>query len=151
MKFNSKKDLLFTLLIGGVVLFLLYLLIFKILIVGNFTSIDYFITSLLTIVIAYLIWSYFDTWYFIKDEKLTYKNGPIKGSTNIQSITKLTLGKTLWVGMIKPATSRKGIIIHYNAYDELYISPQSNEALANVLKTINDKIIIETWGSNSNS
>ena len=151
MKFESKKDLLFTLIFGGVVLFLLYLLIFKIFIVGNFTPMDYFIAAVLIIVIAYLIWSYSDTWYLIKGDKLIYRSGPIRGGIDILSISKLTLGKTLWVGLVKPATSRKGIIIHYNAYDELYISPQSNEALAKALKTINNKIIIETWGSNSNS
>ena len=150
MKFDSKKDLLFTLIFCGVILFLLYLLIFKIFIVGNFAPIDYFIAILLAIVITYLIWSYFDTWYLIKDEKLIYKNGPIKGSIDIQSISKLTLGKTLWVGL-KPATSRNGIVIHYHSYDEIYISPESNKQLADALKQINNTIIIEKWGSNSKS
>ena len=42
----------------------------------------------------------------------------------------------MWAGL-KPATATKGLIIRYNTYDEIYISPESNEAFIEDLKKIN--------------
>ncbi len=50
-------------------------------------------------------------------------------------------GKTLWVGL-KPATARKGLIIKYGKFDEIYISPQTNDEFINRLLELNDAIKI---------
>jgi len=39
---------------------------------------------------------------------------------------------TMWSGF-RPATARKGIIVKYNKYDEIYFSPDSNESFIQAL------------------
>ena len=68
----------------------------------------------------------FGTSYSLTSSFLNYKSGPLKGSIPLENIREIIKNKTLWVGL-KPATARKGLIIKYNAYDEIYISPQDNE------------------------
>ncbi len=44
----------------------------------------------------------------------------------ITDIRSLNINKTLWTGL-KLALARKGIIIKYNKYDEIYISPKDKD------------------------
>ena len=56
----------------------------------------------------------------------------IKGKIEIKEIREVIKGKTLWVGL-KPATARKGLIIKYGKFDEIYMSPQTNDEFINRL------------------
>ncbi|MCI0920582.1 PH domain-containing protein [Sphingobacterium rhinopitheci] len=82
---------------------------------------------------------YFTTRYTVDDSYLHYRSGFIFGKVEIAKIHKIELYKTLYVGM-RPATSKNGIIIYYNKYDEIYISPEDNEEFAAALSIINPSI-----------
>ncbi|MBL1233092.1 MAG: PH domain-containing protein [Vicingaceae bacterium] len=132
MKFTSRKDFLFTsLLLGVIVLFVG--LIFSLIYQGK----DWFWASLLVFAVIFLLlWIYFDTSYLLTKEHLIYKSGPIRGKINIADIREVEANKTLYVG-IKPALARKGLIIKYNQYDEIYLSPNTNESFIKKLLELN--------------
>jgi len=100
-----------------------------------------FILLTLLIPIILILWIYFDTYYQIENDKLKYKSGFIKGEIDVREISKIIKEKTMWSG-IKPALAKKGLIIKYNRYDEIYIAPESNNEVVKHLLTINKNIEI---------
>ncbi len=76
-----------------------------------------------------------------KENGLLYKSGPFNGKISIDRITEIVKGKTLWVGF-RPATSRKGLIVKYDKYNEIYISPKTNESFIEKILELNGKIKI---------
>lgn len=90
--------------------------------------------------IGLLIWSYKDTHYEIKGDALRYKSGPIKGQIPIAAIRKVEVGVTQWTGMKKMGLARRGLIITYHTYDDLYITPPSNEEFVAALLKLNPQI-----------
>lgn len=90
-----------------------------------------------------IVWLYFDTSYKIVENNLHYRSAFLRGNIPIESIQKITKGKTLWSGT-KPALAGKGLIIGYNKYDEIYIAPVSNDELIADLLSINPAIQIIT-------
>ena len=93
---------------------------------------------------AFLVnWIYFSTYYVLDQTYLKYYSGPIKGSIKIDTIHQVVLGKTLWTGL-KPATATKGIIVKFNTYDEIYISPDSNELFVEELLKLRPKVIVRS-------
>jgi len=89
--------------------------------------------------VALLIWVYFSTTYKVEGHYFHYRSAFIKGRIDILSITRLDVGKSLWVGT-KPALGRKGIIITYNRFDEIYIAPLSNSDVVKELMRIHPSI-----------
>ena len=135
MKFSSRKDILFTVLILGVS-FLLIGLTFLQLYQGK----EWHWANLLVFAVIFLLlWIYFDTSYLLTKEHLIYKSGPIRGKINIANIKEVEVNKTLYVG-IKPALARKGLIIKYNQYNEIYISPNTNTSFVKKLLELNAEI-----------
>lgn len=135
MKFSSRKDILFTVLILGVS-FLLIGLTFLQLYQGK----EWHWANLLVFAVIFLLlWIYFDTSYLLTKEHLIYKSGPIRGKINISDIREVEANKTLYVG-IKPALARKGLIIKYNQYNEIYISPNTNTSFVKKLLELNAEI-----------
>ena len=140
IKFKSTKDVLFQALILGIVGGCISLIVS----VGLATGLDkssYVTISLLLLVSAFLLWSYYGTYYELAQKQIKYNCGPIKGKIEIKEIREVIKGKTLWVGL-KPATARKGLIIKYGKFDEIYISPQTNDEFINRLLELNDAIKI---------
>lgn len=88
-----------------------------------------------------LLWIYFGTEYIIQEQKLLYKSAFIKGEIDIQKIREITKGRTTWIGL-RPATATNGLLIKFNTYDEIYISPKDHEAFIDALKNINNNINI---------
>lgn len=127
MKFKSKKDPLVGSIILGSNALLLGIVIFRLL-DGDVSSGEYVLLVFVLGLVGILFWIYYGTSYELTQARgLVYRCGPLKGRININSITEVIKGKTLWVGY-RPATSRKGLIIKYNRYDEIYISPSTNDA-----------------------
>lgn len=91
----------------------------------------------LTITLSVLI--VYTTHYLVDENRFTYRSLFFSGVIEISNIKKLEVGKTLWVGL-KPATAMAGIIIHYNSFDEIYISPENNKDFVNTLLEINPSI-----------
>jgi len=140
IKFKSTKDVLFQALILGIVGGCISLIVS----VGLATGLDkssYVTISLLLLVCAFLLWSYYGTYYELTQKQIKYNCGPIKGKIEIKEIREVIKGKTLWVGL-KPATARKGLIIKYGKFNEIYISPQTNDEFINRLLELNDAIKI---------
>lgn len=129
MKFYSGKGATVIVLIG----FLL------ILTVVSFLDKAYIVSLVLTIKLFYLIWMWYDTYYTIDGGQLSYKSALLKGSIPISAIVEVVKNKTQFSG-IKPSLSTKGIIIKYNRWDDIYISPADVDQFVNTLKNLNPNI-----------
>lgn len=140
MIFKSKRDLLFTS-VFILIFIILSGIIFKTLHKENFETGD--ITSLCIVIGVFIViaWGFKATSYEITKNQIKYKSGFINGAIDINNIQSITRNKTLWVGM-KPALSRNGLIIKYNKYDVLYISPKTNTSFITEILKLNSSIII---------
>ncbi len=138
MKFKSRKDNFFQLVFATSFLFMVAIVAF------NFKldkeSIIASIIVLLTII--FLGWIYFGTNYQLQDHYLQYRCGPIRGKIEINSIVEIEKNKTLWAGF-RPATATKGLIIRYNKFDEIYITPETNDSFIDEILKINPAIVIK--------
>lgn len=93
----------------------------------------------LTVPLILFASAYFNTYYQLNNDNLHYRSGFLKGTIPVSAIRKITVGETMWVGT-KPALARKGMVIMYNKYDEIYIAPENNDEIVADLKTINPTI-----------
>jgi hypothetical protein len=100
-----------------------------------------FILLLLLSPLILITWIYFDTSYKIENGKLIYRSGFLRGKIEIQKIREIITGKTMWSGR-KPALAKKGLIIKFNKYDEIYIAPQNNKEMISDLLKVNPEINI---------
>ena len=141
MKFDSHKDLFFSLIILGINAFLIGITIMEI-INEKMGKEEYWALILISAVIGLLSWVYFGTDYELsKENGLTYRSGPFNGKISIDRITEIIKRKTLWVGF-RPATSRHGLVIKYDEYNEIYISPKTNESFIEKILELNKNIKI---------
>lgn len=92
--------------------------------------------------IVFLILIYFKTYYILNDQFLKYQSGPFFGKVKIDKITRVDFGKTQWVGLRRYGLAQRGLIIYFNNYDDLYISPELPEQFIEQLLSYNDKIIV---------
>ncbi|MDR6300282.1 PH domain-containing protein [Mesonia maritima] len=135
MKFKSRKDIAFKILVLIAILFLGSIIIFSF--QEDMHNGNIFLNILPLLVIILLLWIYFRTYYIITETKLIYRSGPIFGSILIAEIEEIKVGNTMWAGF-KPATARNGLIIKYGKYNEIYISPDTNESfIKEILKRKN--------------
>jgi hypothetical protein len=143
MKFKSRKDILFQLLGFSIIGFFIGIILFRIFSDGienyNFMWTDIFMLA----VAGCLIWLGLGTNYELTQTELKYKSGPIRGKIEIDKIHEIIKGKTLWSGL-KPAAARNGLIIKYEKYNEIYISPKTNDSFVKKILELNDKIKITT-------
>ena len=140
MTFKSRKDILFQSIFIVIISFFIGVLLVRVFKDGiaNYTFIwaDIF----LVLLPVFLIWLDIETKYELTQTELIYKSGPVNGKINIDKIKEIIKDKTLWVGL-KPATARKGLIIKYG-YDEIYISPKTNDTFINEILKLNNRIKI---------
>ena len=140
IRFNSRKDSSFIIILIGTVLLLSGILIV------SFIVKDFYLAGLLPMIIVFaclamLVWMYFGTYYVLSEDKLKWYCGPLRSSIDITSINTIIVGRTLWVGN-KPALARKGLRVKYNKYDEIYISPETNEFFVEAILKLNSEIKI---------
>ncbi|MBT8306670.1 MAG: PH domain-containing protein [Maribacter sp.] len=140
MKFKSRKDILFSTILLGVPFFVLGLTADGI-IKGEMTKGEYWVLPLVIIIVGYILWFYYGTNYELNKDGFVYRSGPINGKINPNRIKEIVKGKTLWMGF-RPATARKGLIIKYDQFGEIYISPKTNEAFIEQILVINRNIKI---------
>ncbi|MCL5245276.1 PH domain-containing protein [Cellulophaga sp. 20_2_10] len=133
MLFKSRKDTLFRSIVFTIAVLLCFILYISIL--GNTAITESIVSVVVTsLVLCFLLWVFYGTSYKLTSTTLRYKSGPIKGNIPIAEIHQIIKGKTLWVGL-KPATASKGLIVKYNKFSELYISPETNDSfIAEILK-----------------
>ena len=141
MKFTSRKDILFQLIGFSIIGFFIGIILYRIFSNGienyNFMWTDIFMLA----VAGFLIWLGLGTNYELTQTELKYKRGPIRGKIQIDKIHEIIMGKTLWSGL-KPATARNGLIIKYEKYNEIYISPKTNDSFVKKILELNGKIKI---------
>lgn len=137
MRFNSSKNVATVSLLWLTVLFLLVTPFF-----AEEMATALLITALFCSVIAgLLVWILLDTRYTIKEKHLHYYSGPLRGKIDIGSIHKIEHVTTWYVSSIlKPALGYKGLTVHYNKFDDIYISPAEKEKFIAKLLKINPEI-----------
>jgi general stress protein CsbA len=101
----------------------------------------YVVITINSIILGLLTWLILQTNYKLDAKNLYYKSGPFKGTIAVNSIKKIEFHKGLVVPVIwKPALSHVGLIITYNNYDDIYISPENREEFVQRLTQINPNI-----------
>lgn len=138
--FKSTKDYLFSFIILGTN-FLLFGMVFFILLNASMSE-DYIGAIFLLATNLFLLWTFFGTRYQLSIKELKCFCGPFQKTIKIDSIVSIKVGTTMWSGY-RLATSRNGIIITYNKYDDVYISPKTNEEFVKKLLEFNPNIIIK--------
>lgn len=141
MKFKSRKDTFFKLFIIIIISLLLTLTFVEIYFTGLDRPISIFTTFLMLSFAGLLLWSFFNTEYELTETQLRYRSGPIHGEIKIEEIKEIIKGKTLWSGL-KPATAKNGLIIKYQKYEEIYISPKTNDSFVTRILELNENIKI---------
>jgi len=96
---------------------------------------------ILLLVVGLILWLFFGTNYELKNNKFIYRNGPMSGIIDVNRIVEIEKGKTLWVGF-RPATARRGLIVKYDKYNEIYISPETNDTFIDAILSIKSDIKI---------
>lgn len=91
--------------------------------------------------LAVIIWVKAGTGYEIRDNILLYRSAFLRGKIDINTITKVDVQTTLWVGK-KAATGPGGIVITYDNNKTIYITPESNDAMVKQLRKINRNIVV---------
>ena len=119
----NRKGYINYLLIGSLILPIIVFFLDK----SIFTDNPFILLPLLS-PLTLLLWIYFDTFYKIEKNELIYRSGFLRGKISILNIKEILKGKTMWSG-IKPALARNGLIIKFNKYDAIYISPENNDEL----------------------
>jgi hypothetical protein len=140
MKFSSRKSISFTILIFGTALFLIGFSVFGIAF-NWIEQADSWMVIPFTIIAALLLWIYFGTHYQLTDTELVYRSGPLRGKIPLNQVREIVKGKTLYTG-IKPATAGKGLIIKFRKYDEIYISPNSNDSFISEILKRNPRVVL---------
>lgn len=101
------------------------------------------VTSINFVLIAFLLWIFYDTKYTIKSTIIYWKSGLFHGKFDIKTIKKIEHHKGIVVPTVwKPALSHIGLVITYNKYDDIYISPENEEEFLKHLLEINPNIEI---------
>jgi hypothetical protein len=122
VRFNSKKD--YSFLVIFLFVFLLYAVIslYSILVEKDCTVLIPF--SIVLVLLAILFYSSLKTTYFILDqEKLICRSLIFKKEIPYSKIRKIERQQGLYAG-IKFSTAWNGLIVFYNKYDEILISPE---------------------------
>ena len=140
MKFRSRKDILFSIIVFGILAFVIGLTIVGIM-KGEMEQNEQWTLIPITLVTGFVLWLYFGTNYELTQNGLKYRSGPFNGKIDISRIREIVKGKTMYVGF-KPATARNGLIIKYDKYEELYISPETNELFIEKILELNGQIKI---------
>lgn len=99
MFFQTRKDLLFFILIWGTIIALVLLTVLNLESTGNQfirsdSIVGYIFTFILTIP---LLWIWFGTGYIIKNDTLFFKFGPIKSHINLKEIKTIRKVKSPFV------------------------------------------------------
>ena len=141
MKFKSAKDPFCQFLSFGLIVFFSVYTILQVRAVG-IDNYDFGWTDIMVIsAVGFFLWINIATKYELTPTELKYKSGPFRGTIELDEIHEIRVGKTLWVGM-KPATARNGLIIKYGKFNEIYISPETNDSFVEKIVELNTSIKI---------
>lgn len=84
-----------------------------------------------------------NTKYTIKNSQINCYSGPFKKTIKIDTINRIDFHDGIIIPVsLKLALNSEGIIIRYNKFDDIYISPKQNKKFINELIAINPNIQI---------
>jgi hypothetical protein len=137
MIFKTRVDLFYKLVV--VFVFLLFsFILFNINFETNFFGF-YFILIIQITILFFFIGSALTTKFIISDTELICKTFYWKKSIPLNLIRKVEKQTNIFAGW-KISTAYKGVIVHYNKYDELLISPENELGFINELNKRINKI-----------
>ena len=85
---------------------------------------SFVISSILTLILAYLISLYYNTSYLLHHDYLRCSSGWIVKKITYQAIKKIEKNNGLYIGW-KLSLALNGLIIYYHDGNELFISPEN--------------------------
>jgi len=101
-------------------------------------------TILIIGIAVVLLWILLDTKYIVHHSYLYYYSGPIRGKIDIFNINTIEIQKKWLVdSSFKPALGAKGLVIRYNTYDDIYISPRDKQKFIETILDLNPQIEIK--------
>lgn len=93
---------------------------------------------------CFFVYTFFTTYYIITKTTFSYNCGFFKEKIDIQKIRKIEYNNSIFVPVtLKLGWSHKGLIINYNQYDDVYISPKNRDQFVAELLKSNPNIIIK--------
>lgn len=140
MKFESKKDILFKVIVLGLNAILVGIVI-SIILNGKMELYKYAISIFIIGVVAFWLWTFWGTEYELTESEFIFKSGPFIRKIQISRIKEIITARTLWIGNW-PATARKGLIIKFDNYNLINISPESDKKFISKILELNNKIKI---------
>lgn len=142
MKFKSRKDIIF-----GSVFLVLPIILIGITLYAFFWSergVPWWGLILVFIICTSFMWFFFSIRYELSDDSLIYRHTLIHRKISVYRIKEIVVGKMLFVAT-GPATAGHGLIIKYDDYNMLYISPKTNETFIKKILELNNDIKIKVF------
>lgn len=103
-----------------------------------------FYTLFVLVFLGLFVWMFAATYYEVRDSFLGYRCGPFFGKIPIANIQKIKYHKGILVPVtFKVSLDGDGLIVVYNKFSEIFISPEDKEGLIRELLRKNPKIQIE--------
>ena len=137
--FKSRRDMFVTTVVLGTLALLVGLPAYGYLDSGVAPGWPVYLISGVTT--GFMLWLWFDTHYRIDTTYVHYRSGPFRGKIAIDTIREVEKGATMWSGL-RPALARKGIVVKYNKYDEIYFSPDTNDTFIQALLDVKGDILV---------
>ncbi|WP_017472881.1 PH domain-containing protein [Amphibacillus jilinensis] len=136
MFFTSEKDIVYSLLCWGTIIFtsLAIFLNFSLSVLSIFSA----LIGLLAI--GFLIWVWFGTNYKVEDKSIQIKYGPFKEKVLIQDINEIGKRKSK---LITPALAIDRVLLRYGRYGEILITLKNESEFIDLLLTNNPRITLE--------
>lgn len=144
-KFSSKKSRSFGgILIAGVLLITLVVFGLPVVLKGTPDLMEFIVSSLLVLITAGLfLWLWLGTYYFIDNEILIAKSGPLTFKVPIKEISFIRLNQETIGGTWKLTLSWKCIELKYKKSRSIFISPNDENDFLDRLVKINPQIEIK--------
>ncbi|NDA97893.1 MAG: hypothetical protein EBY31_01645 [Flavobacteriia bacterium] len=125
MRFKTKVDWFYK----SIILFLLAVFIVgEVSIYQNKNTFEAIIFGLIfLLIISFLIAAIFTTHFTFESDHLLCKYSFWKIKIQYATIKKIERQESILYGGWKMSTAAKGLIVHYNSYDELLITPENED------------------------
>lgn len=95
------------------------------------------------IVLTLLLWMALGTHYVVTDRELLYRSGPFRGKIAISKIRKLEYDDRFFKqSLLRLGMDTKGLTVHYDKFEDIYISPRHRDAFVAELCRLNPEIIV---------
>lgn len=106
----------------------------------NDSSMFYFMAGFSIVALAFMASAFFLLKIILKDEFLYVHLFYPVYKVDIRTITAITTGKTMWVGLHKHGTATKGVILSSKFKNDLYITPENESLFLQKLSEVNPSI-----------